>query len=87
MENQIDPKLVTKEMLAKAMDCKTPEELVSLAKESGVTLTTDEAKKYLAEIDNFSVDLSEEDMAKVAGGTKCWGYCDTQACKTKLGNI
>ena len=74
MENKIDPKLVTPEMLAKAMACETPEALVSLAKESGVTLTTEEAQKYLAEMENFSVDLSEEDMAKVAGGTE-WYEC------------
>ena len=82
MENKIDPKLASKEMLTKAMDCKTPEELVALAKENGVTLTTEEAQKYLAEMENFSVDLSEEDMAKVAGGSvktasNCWGHCKT----------
>ena len=80
MENKIDPKLMTAELMAKAMACETPEALASLAKESGVTLTTAEAKKYLAEMENFSVDLSEEDMAKVAGGSvktasDCWGHC------------
>ena len=76
MENKIDPKLMTPEVMAKAMACETADELVALAKESGVTLTPEEAQKYLAEMEDFHVDLSEEDMAKVAGGDGCWNHLE-----------
>ena len=47
MENNFDSNLVTKEMLAKAMSCETPEEIIAMAKEAGVELTAEEAKKFL----------------------------------------
>ena len=72
MEKKIDPKLMTKEMLEKALACETPEALVALGKENGVELTTEQAKKILDELENLDVKLSDEDMAKVAGGGVCW---------------
>ena len=68
MEKKIDPKLMTKEMMEKAMACETPEALVALAKENGVELSAEEAKKLLAELENLDVNFSDEDMAKAAGG-------------------
>ena len=41
---------ITKEMLEKAMQCKTADELMALAKSEGVELTETEAEAYLAEI-------------------------------------
>ena len=75
MESKIDSKLMTKEVLAKAMDCKTPEEVAALAKENGVELTLDEAKKCLDNLENFDVTLSDDDLQKVAGGGMCWEIC------------
>ena len=64
---------IPQELLEKAMKCETPEELLRLAKENGVALTKDEAEAFLAE--GGTVDLSDEDMAKVAGGGTKWnGY-------------
>ncbi len=57
---------ITKEMLAKAMQCRTAEELMALAKSEGREVTKEEAEAYLAEIDDF--ELEEEALEKVAGG-------------------
>ena len=57
---------ITKEMLAKAMQCRTTEELIALAKSEGIEVTKEEAEAYLAEIDDF--ELEEEALEKVAGG-------------------
>jgi predicted ribosomally synthesized peptide with nif11-like leader len=72
--NNIDPKLLTKENLAKAVTCKTPEDIIALAKENGVELSAEDAKDYLAKLENFDVNISDEDLEKVAGG-RCWDIC------------
>ena len=57
---------ITKEMLAKAMQCRTAEELMALAKSEGIEVTKEEAEAYLAEM--YDVELEEEELEKVAGG-------------------
>ena len=57
---------ITKEMLAKAMQCRTAEELMALAKSEGMEVTKEEAEAYLAEI--YDIELEEEALEKVAGG-------------------
>ena len=57
---------ITKEMLAKAMQCRTDEELMALAKSEGMEVTKEEAEAYLAEI--YDIELEEEELEKVAGG-------------------
>ncbi|MBQ9377077.1 MAG: Nif11-like leader peptide family RiPP precursor [Schwartzia sp.] len=80
MENKIDPKLMTKEMMAKVMACETPEELMALARENGAEMTAEQAKAYLAKLENLDGNLSDEDMAKVAGGAPFFqGSYDTQS--------
>jgi len=64
---KIDGNEISKEALAKAMLCDTPEELVKLAKENGVELTAKEAEAYLSEFED--VDLDSAQMKKVAGGS------------------
>ena len=44
----IDMTKVTKEMVAKAMECETADEVMSLAKTNGITITKEEAEVYLA---------------------------------------
>ncbi len=64
---------LTKKQLEKALECKTAEELIALAKTEGFDITKDEADAYLAEMANFELDSKELD--KVAGGTAgelCW---------------
>ena len=63
---------LTKEMIEKAMQCKTVDELIALAKTEGFEITNEEAEAYMAELadcpetDSFSdraitnLDVAEE---------------------------
>ena len=62
----IDKTKLTKEMLEMALKCKTPEELIALAKTSGMEITKDEAEAYLEKLQDFELD--PETLKKVAGG-------------------
>ena len=62
----IDKSKITKEMLDKALECKTADQLVALAKDNGITLTKEEAEAYMAEMDNMELD--EDALDNVAGG-------------------
>ena len=57
---------ITKEMIEKAMQCETADELIALAKSKGIELTKEEAEAYLAELDDYELD--GEDLKQVAGG-------------------
>ena len=69
---------LTKEQIAKAMTCKTAEELIALAKTEGVELTKEEAEAYMAEL--ADVELDSAQLKKVAGGY-CLD-CSTETCPT-----
>jgi hypothetical protein len=58
---------ITKEMLEKAMQCKTVEELMELTKSKGIDITKDEAEAYLAELSDY--ELKEGELKDVAGGS------------------
>ena len=62
----IDKSKITKEMLEKAAQSETADELVALAKASGITLTKEEAEAYLSEMDNMELD--QQALDQVAGG-------------------
>ena len=64
----IDKIELTKELVTKAMACKTVEELMELAKSEGVELTKEEADAYMAEMEDMELD--SESLKNVAGG-----YC------------
>ena len=72
----IDKSKITKEMLAKAAQCETAEQLIALAKAEGFEITKDEAEAYFAEL--ADVELDEKTLRNVAGGTcnlegtSCW---------------
>lgn len=70
---------ITKEMVVKAMQCKTAEELEALAKAGGYELTKDEAEAYLTEL--ADVELDEENLKKIAGGG-CYMANDPNYCNT-----
>ena len=57
---------ITKEILEKAMQCETADELIALAKSEGIELTKEEAEAYLTELGDFELD--EATLKKVAGG-------------------
>ncbi|MBR4158811.1 MAG: Nif11 family protein [Spirochaetia bacterium] len=69
----IDKSKITKEMLDKAAQCETAEQLIALAKTAGFEITRSEAEAYLAELENCELDAA--DLDKVAGGDAraCWG--------------
>ena len=72
---------ITKEMLEKAMQCKTADELIALAKTGGYEITKEEAEAYLAELSDMELD--DESLKKVAGGVK---FCyDVDHCAMKWG--
>ena len=66
----IDKTKITKEMLDKALECKTAEELMALCKAKGFEITKEEAESYMAELEN--TELDSESLSKVAGGY-CYG--------------
>lgn len=63
----IDKSKITLEQIKNAMECKTPEELISYAKSEGFDISKEEAEAYLAELDNMELDNLE--LGKVAGGS------------------
>ena len=69
----INKKEITKEMLEKAMQCKTAEELIALAKAEGIEVTKAEAEAYLAELSD--AELDDKVLKKVSGGG-CWNCLD-----------
>lgn len=59
---------LTKEQILKAMQCKTADELVALAKSEGYDLSKEHAQAFLDEFEDREID--EELLKKVAGGTQ-----------------
>ena len=57
---------LTKEMIEKAMQCKTADELMALAKAEGFDIAKEEAEAYMAEM--ADVELDEKTLSKAAGG-------------------
>ena len=43
---------ITKEQIAKAMQCKSAEELIAFAKSEGIDITKEEAEAYMAEMED-----------------------------------
>ena len=57
---------LTKEQILKAMQCKTADELMALAKAEDLAITKDEAEAYMVELSD--VELDDETLKKTAGG-------------------
>ena len=67
----INKKELTKEQIVKAVQCKTADELMELAKAEGYDITKEEAKAYFAEISDMELD--SEKLKQIAGGIEtCW---------------
>ncbi len=58
---------MTNEMIQKAKECKSAEELLALAKENGVEMTAEEAEAYLAELGTEG-EMSDDELENAAGG-------------------
>ena len=67
---------ITKEMLAKAVQCKDADELIALAKTRGMEMTREEAEAYMAELADFELDA--DTLQNVAGGG-CYSDCKAEA--------
>ena len=61
-------KNLTPEMIEKAKEAKSAEELLELAKENNVEMTADEAATYFAQLNPKSRELNDDDLDAVAGG-------------------
>ena len=61
-------KNLTSEMIEKAKEAKSAEELLELAKENNVEMTADEAATYFAQLGPKSGELDDDDLDNVAGG-------------------
>lgn len=57
-----------KELIAKAKEAKSAEELLSLARENKIELTEEQAKEYYNRLHSTG-ELTDDDLEKVAGGT------------------
>ena len=58
---------LTAELLAKAKEAKSVEELLAIAKENGIALTEEEAAKYFAEL-NKEGEIANDELDNVSGG-------------------
>ena len=67
---------ITKEILAKAMQCKSADELMELAKAKGFDITKEEAEAYMVEL--ADVELDADTLKNVAGGG-CYSDCKAEA--------
>ena len=67
-------KNLTPEMIEKAKVAKSADELLEIAKQSGVEMTEDEAATYFAQLNPKSGELDDDDLDSVAGGAICKEY-------------
>ena len=63
---------VMPELIGQAKMAKSAEELFAFAKENGVDLTEEEAKKYYAQF-HADAAVSDDDLEAVSGGFGCSG--------------
>jgi hypothetical protein len=68
----INKNVISKELFLKALQCKSADELITLAKTDGIELTKEEAEAYMTEL--ADVELDKDTLQKVAGGV-CWDNC------------
>lgn len=68
---------ITKELIEKAMQCKTADELMALAKAEDFDITKDEAEAYMVELADCELDVKE--LEEAAGGG-CYCDCGEDRC-------
>ena len=76
---------ITKEMLGKALQCETVEDLLALAKAEGIELTKEEAEAYLDELSEY--ELKDGDLKHIAGGKYTRGSWCNEFCVDKIKKI
>ena len=65
---------LTKELVAKAKEAKTSEELMALAKENGIDMTEESAASLFEQLNSKTSELSDSELDNVSGG--CGGGYD-----------
>ena len=60
--------MMNEEMIAKAKEAKSVEELITLAKENGVELNEEDAKMYFEQLNAKKGELSDDELSNVSGG-------------------
>ena len=68
MQGHIKMTNFSEELLEKAKQTKSVEELLALAGENNMEMTEDEAKAYFAKLNSAPGELSDEELDNVAGG-------------------
>ena len=84
---------IKKELLAKAKNTKTPEELLCLAKENGEEMTEESAKAYFELLHPQTGELADNELDNVSGGNcynsgrlvvttrfRCWDWQCKNGC-------
>ena len=61
----------TDEMLRIAKSAKSPEELISLAKEKGIELSSEQANDCFAKLSRKDGELGDDELDDVSGGRNC----------------
>ena len=61
----------TTEQMRKAMECKTADELLALAKAEDVEFSREQAEEYIANLGRRK--MNDEELAQVVGGKKLGG--------------
>lgn len=69
--------MTREELILKAKEAKSAEELIVLAKENGFELTEEDAKIYFDQLSPKSGELSDDELDNVAGGGCPDGYTVT----------
>ena len=59
---------MSKELLAKAKEAKTPEELMAFAKENNMEMTEESAKAYFEQLHPKTGEITDEELDNVSGG-------------------
>lgn len=59
---------LTQELIEKAKQAKSAEEILALAKENGIKMTEEEAKAYYAQLHPVSGEIADDELENVAGG-------------------
>ena len=68
----------TKEQIRKAMECRTVDELLAMAKSEGVELSREQAEEYIAQLGERK--LTDDELAQVVGGMLGDDGCVKVAC-------
>ena len=66
---------LSNDLIAKAKQAKTAEEIMALAKENGIEMTAEEAQKSFALLHPQTGELSDDELDNVSGGA-CYGRDD-----------